>query len=207
MANRIKALVFDLGGVLLNISYQKTIERFRSLGVPNPEIQFSKAQQSMLFEKFEKGEISEGQWLDEMEVLCQENANREQILEAWNSMLLDFPMERLNALKKLKESYPLFLLSNTNHTHIEYCRKNYHDPVNWAEFEGLFNQVFLSYEVGMRKPDPNIFEFVQETIGYEAKEIWYIDDSPQHIETAHKLDWNANHLTEDKDVLEFLKDL
>lgn len=199
-----KALVFDLGAVLLNISYQKTIKEFEKLGVKNFQKQFSKAEQSGVFEQFEKGEISEAEWIVEMQNLAGD-LSAQAIKKAWNDMLLDFPEHRLWMLEELAEKYPIYLLSNTNITHIEYCRVHYKSPVDWNHFEGLFDELFLSYEVGMRKPDHEIFLHVQTELGLAAKDIWYVDDSPQHVETALELGWDAHHLKEGVDVSELVK--
>lgn len=197
----IKAIIFDLGGVLLNISYEKTIEAFENYGIKNFKKQFSKAEQSKLFEQLERGTISEAVWLEEMLRLTEEQLSKEQILLGWNAMLLDFPVERFALLKELSKDYKLYLLSNTNEIHIENCREQYLSPFTWNKFEGLFDEVFYSYEMGLRKPDKAIFEKVVKEIGLEPKNCLFIDDSPQHVESASKVGINAYHLKDHEDVL------
>ena len=114
----IKSIIFDLGGVLLNISYQNTIDEFEKLGVDNSSAFYSKKSQTNIFNLLETGEISENELIREIQSSCK-SATRKQIIFAWNSMLLDLPKNRTNLLENLKEKYQLFLLSNTNAIHIK----------------------------------------------------------------------------------------
>ena len=112
-----KAIIFDLGGVILNINYQKTIDEFIKLGIKNASILYSKKIQTNLFNQIETGKISSRKFLTELQNKTT-NANIDQVEKAWNAMLLDLPKERITLLKKLKSIYPLFLLSNTNAIHL-----------------------------------------------------------------------------------------
>ena len=119
----IKAIIFDLGAVILNINYQNTINEFRKLGVKNPSSFYSKTYQTKLFDQIETGKISEQDFLLEIQKKTT-NANIAEVKNAWNSMLLNLPKKRIALLKKLTQNYSIFLLSNTNAIHIAYFKKS-----------------------------------------------------------------------------------
>ena len=98
---KIKSIIFDLGAVLLNISYQKTIEEFDKLGIKNSSTFYSKKLQTNIFNLLETGEISESDFIKEIQKHCTEATNT-QILYAWNAMLLDLPQHRLAIIKTIE---------------------------------------------------------------------------------------------------------
>ncbi len=118
----IKAIIFDLGGVILNINYQNTIDSFNNLGIKNPNLFYSKKSQTNLFDQIEIGEITEMEFLLELQKKIPK-ASVKQIKSAWNAMLLDLPEKRISFLRKLIPSYSIFLLSNTNVIHISEFKK------------------------------------------------------------------------------------
>ena len=112
-----KAIIFDLGGVILNIDYKLTITEFEKLGLKNADSFYSKKVQNPIFDKIEVGAISPKEFLEQLQKEC-DNASIELVENAWNAMLLDLPQSRLNYIKTLKNNYQIFLLSNTNAIHI-----------------------------------------------------------------------------------------
>ena len=113
----IKAIIFDLGGVILNIDYDLTIKEFEKIGVLNSTSYYSKSEQKKLFDDLETGKISEKEFIDSVK-LKTNNASDDQIKYAWNKMLLNLPLERLLFIKSMMCKYQTFLLSNTNSIHI-----------------------------------------------------------------------------------------
>jgi glucose-1-phosphatase len=196
---KIKSIIFDLGAVLLNISYQKTIEEFDKLGIKNSSTFYSKKLQTNIFNLLETGEISESDFIKEIQKHCTEATNT-QILYAWNAMLLDLPQHRLQLLKQLKTEYNIYLLSNTNKIHIsEFENKLGKEQYN--EFYQLFDKVYYSHEIGCRKPNAEAFEIIINENNLISEEVLFIDDSPQHIEGAKKLGIKTYHLLDDEDVI------
>tara|TARA_B110000444_G_scaffold239007_1_gene253078 strand:- start:66 stop:686 length:621 start_codon:yes stop_codon:yes gene_type:complete len=196
---KIKSIIFDLGAVLLNISYQKTIEEFDKLGIKNSSTFYSKKLQTNIFNLLETGEISESDFIKEIQKHCTEATNT-QILYAWNAMLLDLPQHRLQLLKQLKTEYNIYLLSNTNKIHIsEFENKLGKEQYN--EFYQLFDKVYYSHEIGYRKPNAKAFKIIINENNLIAEEVLFIDDSPQHIEGAKKLGIKTYHLLDDEDVI------
>ncbi len=194
--NTYKNIIFDLGGVVLDIDYNLTIEAFRSLGIANAEVLYSKAQQNTLFDDLEKGNITEKEFFDGMRRISGKQLSDEQIRMAWNALLIGLPRENVQLLQELKKTHRIFLLSNTNSIH----EKGYRELVTrlYETFilDELFEKSYLSHHIHMRKPDPEIFEYVLHDAGLKAEETLFIDDSPQHVAAAKKLNIHAHHLEE-----------
>ena len=200
-----KAIIFDLGAVILNINYQNTIDEFTKLGVKNAATFYSKKVQTNLFNQIETGIISSNEFLKALQKETN-NANITQLEQAWNAMLLDLPEERLQLIKKLKSNHTIFLLSNTNAIHINAFKKQLGDK-KWLAFCNLFDKMYLSHELGLRKPDSEIFEYILTEQKLIAEEVFFIDDSPQHIASAKKLGIHCHHLLEKEDVITLFPDI
>ena len=200
-----KAIIFDLGAVILNINYQNTIDEFSKLGVKNASTFYSKKVQTDLFNQIETGKITTEQFLNALQKETN-NATIKQVESAWNAMLLNLPEERLILIKELKKDYSIFLLSNTNIIHIDAFKKQL-GKIKWDEFSGLFDKIYLSHEVGMRKPNANIFEHILYEQKLKAEEVFFIDDSPQHIEGAKKLGIQTHHLLDTEDITTLFPDI
>jgi putative hydrolase of the HAD superfamily len=181
----IKNIIFDLGGVILNIDYQKTAQAFRDLGLEEFDELYSQAQQSNLFDRLDKGTITPDEFRQHIRTLSKDRLSYKEIDSAWNAMLLDLPSIRLHLLSNLKQKgFKIFLLSNTNIIHEESYMDYIEGIYGKDKFYNLFNKVYLSHHLGMRKPDPATFEFVLNENGLKANETLFIDDSIQHIEGA-----------------------
>ena len=201
----IKSIIFDLGGVLLNISYQNTIDEFEKLGVDNSSKFYSKKSQKTIFNLLETGEISENELIREIQSSCK-SATRKQIIFAWNSMLLDLPKNRTNLLENLKEKYQLFLLSNTNSIHIKEFKSRLGEE-KYSEFYNLFDKVYYSHKIGVRKPHSEVFRLVLNENNLNEKEVLFIDDSLQHIEGAKELGIHTYHLKDNEEITTVFPDI
>jgi HAD superfamily hydrolase (TIGR01509 family) len=200
-----KAIIFDLGAVILNINYQNTIDEFTKLGVKNASTFYSKKVQTNLFNQIETGMISSNKFLKALQKETK-NANIKQVEQAWNAMLLDLPEERLQRIKKLKKNHTIYLLSNTNAIHIDAFKKQLGNK-KWLSFCELFDKMYLSHELGLRKPDVKIFEYILKEQKLKAEEVFFIDDSPQHIASAKKIGIHCHHLLDDEDIITLFPDI
>ena len=200
-----KAIIFDLGAVILNINYQKTIDEFTKLGIKNSATFYSKKVQTDLFNQIETGMISGNEFLKGLQKETN-NANIKKVEQAWNALLLDLPEERLQMIKKLKNNHNIYLLSNTNTIHIDSFKKQLGNK-KWLEFCKLFDKMYLSQELGLRKPDIKIFEYILNEQKLKAEEVFFIDDSPQHIAGAKKLGIQCHHLLTDEDITALFPDI
>lgn len=201
----IKAIIFDLGGVIYNINYLKTIEEFNKLGISNAEYLYSKKRQSKLFDDFETGQISDYDFLIELQKKT-DNASLRQVKKAWNAMLLDLPMQRLNTLRKVKKKYSIFLLSNTNSIHINKIKKIL-GKKTFFDFYSLFKNIYFSHIIKKRKPNFDAFQLILKENKLIANEVLFIDDSIQHIKSAKKLNINTLHLKNNQEITNVLSEL
>jgi FMN phosphatase YigB (HAD superfamily) len=202
----IDAIVFDLGGVILNIDYQLPVRAFKALGIDDFSKHFSQAAQTTLLDDYETGRISSEAFVAEVAKFVNLGTNEEQIRAAWNSILLDLPEERLFCLEKAAENHRIFLLSNTNEIHINEFNRYLLETYRLPSLEPFFEKLYLSYEVGLRKPDKQIFEHVLADAALRPESTLFIDDSIQHIQAASELGINTYHLQQE-DVCDFLEGL
>ncbi|MDC6364976.1 MULTISPECIES: HAD family hydrolase [Flavobacteriaceae] len=191
----IKNIIFDFGDVFINLDKNatpKAMEEFGFTGL-TPEMDF-------LFKTYEKGLMSSVVFLETVSKLFP-RANETQLIDAWNSILLDFPENRLQFLEQLvqENQYRLFLLSNTNDLHIEFVKQQM-GTKDYSRFKDSFEVFYLSYEMGMRKPDGEIFEFVLEQNNLISTETLFIDDTKENTDSAADLGihvWNLQVGQED----------
>jgi len=187
MIQGVKNIIFDLGGVILNIDYNRTEKAFIDMGIENFPALYSQLHQSSLFDKFEIGQIGRDQFIGTMQEIAGIPFTEEQIVNAWDAMLLDFPLRRLQILQQLRLYYDLFLLSNTNEIHEEAFNNILMTSHGIPNIGVFFDKVYLSHRVGLRKPMPEIFERVLNDNGLKAADTLFIDDSAQHIAAAREL--------------------
>ena len=197
--NGVKNIIFDLGGVILNIDYKRTAKAFKEIGVINFDEIYSQAKQDQVFDKLETGELTPDEFREYMKEIVP-SLQLSAIDKAWNAMLLDLPAQRINLLKELKKKYRLFLLSNTNEIHIKCFRKIIEASYGENIFDSIFEHQYYSSDIGLRKPNADCFQYVLEKNGLEASETLFIDDSIQHVEGARKLKINAYYLIPGEDI-------
>ena len=182
----ITTLIFDFGGVLINLDLDRCIQRFRDLGVRNFEENLNNYGQKGFFLDFEKGNIGIEEFREEIRKLAQISLTDKEIDDAWCSFLCDIPDQKMNLLLELKKNYRLLLLSNTNPLHIEISAKN-----EFARFgltiQDIFEKCYFSYEMKMAKPDAEIFEAVLADSDVKPEECLFLDDGQKNIEQANKI--------------------
>jgi putative hydrolase of the HAD superfamily len=186
MIHNVKHIIFDLGGVLLDIDYSRTEIAFNKLGINNFGEIYSQLQQTNLFDEFEMGKIEEEEFIQTLKAYASDNVTDEQITEAWNAMLLNFSLQRLQLLNQLRIYYDLVLLSNTNSIHEAAFTKILKRDHNTA-LSFFFDKVYYSHKIGLRKPMKEIFEKVLADCNFIAEQTLFIDDSPQHIKGAKEI--------------------
>ena len=196
------AIIFDLGGVIIDLDYQKTIDAFVELGMNNFETIYSQASQQKLFNDFEIGQISPQYFINQLLPFLKNGTSPNKLVEAWNAMILSVPLAKIELLEKLKKKYPLFLLSNTNDLHVPLVRKEW-AKVTDKPMESFFNKIYFSHELHLRKPNADIFETVCELENLNPKTTLFIDDSIQHIEGAASIGLKTYHLKKSTDLIQF----
>ena len=195
-----KAIIFDLGGVLMNLSYQKTADAFKLLGLMDFEERYSQARQSGVFDAFETGKISPPEFRANLREWLSPETTDAQIDHAWNAMLLGMPADRIELLRLLKPHYRIFLLSNTNEIHLSEVFRMMQKDHGFPDLSGIMEKEYYSCRMGLRKPDPEIFKTVLKEQNLEPGEVLFIDDSIQHIEGARSVGILSHHLKEKEDL-------
>ncbi len=192
--NGIENVIFDFGGVVIDIDFNLTHKAFENLGVKNLDKLFSKAKQTELFDKFEKGILSDNEFRNEATKLLNINISEKEFDNAWNKMILDIPEKRIKLLQTIKSKYRTFLLSNSNKIHYALYYSELRTKHKIMCFEELFENVYFSFNTGMIKPDKDVFMFVIEQNNLNPEKTLFIDDSLQHIKAAEELGLQTYHL-------------
>jgi FMN phosphatase YigB (HAD superfamily) len=184
---QIKNIIFDLGGVLLNIDYNKTATAFQQLGFKNFDELFSQFKANQLFEDLETGKISDETFYQEVQKFATGDVKQQDIFLAWNAMLLDFRISSLDFLVSIKDKYRLFLLSNTNIIHLTAFKEILRKETGKSSLDGYFIKSYYSHEINLRKPYKDIYDFILKDGDMIAAETLFIDDSYNNIEAAKEL--------------------
>jgi FMN phosphatase YigB (HAD superfamily) len=193
---RIDNIIFDLGGVILNLDYHQTFHAFKKYAPQIDDDTFvGKSKQHTIFSDYEIGKISSRAFRDELNAFYQMNLDDKTFDECWNAMLFDLPLERIKLIQKLRSSgKKVFLLSNINEIHEHAVEERFSQFGFSHGFRELFDQAYYSHLVGMRKPNPEIFKRVLEENELRKENTLFIDDSVQHIESAERLGLKVVHL-------------
>ncbi|MCB2408069.1 HAD family hydrolase [Hymenobacter lucidus] len=183
-------LLFDFGGVIINIDYQLTLEAMRTLSQADSTIEFNQQNQAELFDLLETGRLTPAEFRAGLRRhYALHEASDEALDAAWNAMLLDVPAERLAFIAELRaQGHHTALLSNTNQIHIQEINRRLQAQYGLRHgIADCLDRVFYSQEVGLRKPGPEIFAHALREMNWKAAETLFIEDSFQHIETAQRL--------------------
>jgi FMN phosphatase YigB (HAD superfamily) len=185
-----KAILFDLGGVLIDIDYQATERAFIDLGVHDFAARYTQFAQEDLFDLFETGQISPQHFINKLLPITSPGTSPNQVYAAWNAMLGQFPPEKIEFLLMISKTTPIFMLSNTNAIHWDIVIQRWKNSCKLT-LDQVFQTIFLSHEIKQRKPQPSTFDWVLEQMGMKPNEVLFIDDSPQHVEGAKLAGLNA----------------
>ena len=190
MVTPVKNIIFDLGGVLINLDYQLTRKAFENLGIANFNDLYTQHHANPLFEQLEVGAIEPEAFYEALRQTTGLTLTNRQIETAWNAMLLDFPAERLHWLSQIKNKYNIYLFSNTNAIHynafINIYRKVAPQLGLDINFEHFFKTAYYSHTLGQRKPEVAAFEAVIRDAKLDPAQTLFIDDTLLNIEGAQK---------------------
>ena len=181
------AIIFDLGDVFINLNLQKSQNAFRQMGLREFDDDLKQANAD-----FEIGAISENDFLNNVQKKIP-TVPLDQIKMAWNFVIGEFPIYRLDFLKVLSTKYPIYLLSNTDQIHIQYFKEKVGKKF-FEDFENCFQKIYFSFEIGLRKPNAAVFELVLREQNLKAAETLFVDDKQENIEAAKKLGLQTWHL-------------
>ena len=203
----IKNIIFDLGGVIIDIDYNRTAEAFRRLGAFNFDTVYTQSKQDHLFDDYEVGRIDSNSFRQTLQKKLDIQVNDEEFDSAWNAMLLDLPKKRLDFIKSLRGQYKVFLFSNTNEIHLKEFFNICQRQNGFHTFEGYFDKEYYSHIFGKRKPHLDAFISLLNENKIEAQETILIDDSLQHVLGARQAGLYAIHLSKDGSIIDISFDV
>jgi putative hydrolase of the HAD superfamily len=190
MVTPVKNIIFDLGGVLLNLNYQLTRIAFENIGVQDFDAFYTQHKANPLFENLEVGAIEPEVFYESLRKATGLTLSNAQLETAWNAMLLDFPTDRLQWLDQIKNKYNIYLFSNTNAIHYKAFTSIYAQTAPLIglnpNFNHFFKEAHYSHTLGQRKPDVAAFDTVLSKSGLDPSQTLFIDDTISNIEGAQK---------------------
>lgn len=204
MNTTIKNIIFDFGGVILNIDHKKVEDAFKALGLHNFDRIFNHASQSNLFCDFEKGKISSALFRDSIRKLAGLDIPDEKLDHTWNKIICDYPAHRINLLQSVKTKYQLFLLSNTNSIHYDSYIPKFKNEFGF-DFNSLFVKTYWSFKIGIRKPGKEPYDLIISENGLHPTETLFIDDSIRNITSARETKMLAYHLAYPEDLTDLFE--
>jgi glucose-1-phosphatase len=202
--SKIKNIIFDLGGVLLNINPLLSLLELESISHINKDELLLKLANEKLFEKFDTGSLSPGQFRSGLCKVMNLQVPDSEIDRIWNKLLLDFPSSRVALLQQLKNNYRVFLLSNTNSIHFDDYTRKFSEKYAFPMTD-LFDELFLSFEIGLHKPDPGIYTHLLNSAHVIPSECVFFDDSLANVEAAVQQGIAGIHIS-DHDVTHYFED-
>lgn len=198
----IKNIIFDLGGVILNIDILRTQMAFEQLGLKEIEQFFRIGHASAMFKDYEVGALNDEAFVEAIRQRIGLPVSDADIVEAWNIMLLDFPSSRIELLEELGKHKRIFLLSNTNEIHLRAFQKIFREFFPGRDFNELFEKAYYSHEIRLRKPDLPAYELVLNENHLLPAETIFIDDAKVNVEAAERLGIKGFHLEPGKTILD-----
>lgn len=205
MAADYQAIIFDFGNVIIDINPELSFEAFSKISYKSVDKIKTLFAENQVFKKFETGLYSDDEFLDSIRQILGFPLNDVEIIDAWNALLLEVPNERIELLNNLKNRYPIYLLSNTNSIHIAKCNQYFKNKFGINKVADIFDKAFLSYEMGLFKPDPEIYNTVLEEIDLPAQKVLFIDDNLDNINSAKELGLQTIHINLPNNLTDYLK--
>ena len=190
----IKNIIFDLGGVIINLSVEKTHQAFATLSGLSIEEINNIVHQEAFFHDYEKGLISDADFRNHLRESMRLNVKDAELDRAWNAMLLDIPMKRIRLLAQLKSNFNLYLLSNTNNIHLECFNEQVHQLTGFPALDQYFHKAYYSHLLKMRKPDVEIYEYVIQSNHMVPQETIFLDDNKENLAGANKAGIRTFHV-------------
>ncbi len=208
LSKEFKNIVFDFGGVLLDIDYNKTFVALKKLlGIEFDPNTLSPNSLKVLHD-FEIGSISVETFLWNLQLISvKEMPQGLDLIKAWNAMLIGWDKDKFDFLLDLKSKYNIYLLSNTNELHLNWVYQDLKNNHNIEDFDTrFFNKTYYSHLIEKRKPNVDIFVFVQNDSRLTPSETLFIDDIRENVETAKSLGWHTYHHNPKENLIDVFKD-
>lgn len=203
---RIKNILFDLGGVILDIDVPATLKQFYELGFPADLLQYPINMVTDIFYKYETGRIDTVTFRNEIRKKTGVEMTDEAFDRAWCAMIVRIPEERTALMKVLTKRYDLYMLSNTSELHVPVFEKMYH-KASGITMQEAFKKLYYSFEIGCHKPDLEAWEYVIRDAGIVPGETLFLDDNIHNIKASQELGFQAIHIHERTNLMKLGFDL
>lgn len=201
LTDGIRNIVFDLGGVVVDIDLNRTFDQMKALGVPDLVPYVSKYSGGGFAEAFQTGHLSEQGFVEHLCQLAGRPLPYDEVERAWNAMILEYEPDRIHRLRSLKSRYRTFVLSNTNVMH----HRDFAFRVpGESDLRNLFEKVYYSHEIGLSKPSPESYLYVMHDAGLLPEDTLFLDDSADNVAAAQALGMRARQVTYGREWLEWL---
>ncbi|MFG6096603.1 HAD family phosphatase [Leptolyngbyaceae cyanobacterium CCMR0082] len=199
---QIESIVFDLGGVIVNLDYGLTIQAFSELAGYDVTQQYSQQSQADIFSKFEVGSITPAEFRRSLMQLLQFEADDEAINQAWSALILDFPPKRVELIRQLGQQKRIFLLSNINELHLATSDRKFAEAMgnDIGTLADQFERVYYSHLVGDRKPNTSIFQRVIDENNLDPAKTLFLDDTAHNLVGAQQIGLQTVHITQERPI-------
>ena len=205
-SQNIETIIFDFGGVVLDIDPQITIKELQKLGFKEVAKTQSKEFIEDIIRKFERGIYTPEVFRNRLRAFLDLDITDQQLDDAWNALLYDIPAERIEILEQVKKNYKMLLLSNSNEIHYDLYVRDLQLRFGYREFDELFHKAYFSFDLHLSKPDPEVFEFVIYQHDLDPSKTLFIDDNEMNIEAASKLGLRTYLLIKPELIRDIIKD-
>ncbi len=205
VSKNITTIIFDLGGVLFDIDYSLTQQAFIALGAKDFQQQYSQQMQHGVFDEFEKGLVSPAYFREVVLKWLPANITAQQVDNAWNALLIGFPKEKVQLVKRLRNKYKVLLLSNTNDIHLPAVMQMMDEAHGEGAMKQMFHKEYYSCKMGMRKPDLVIFEHVLKENSLNPSSTLFVDDLIQNVNAAGSIGIQTLHCTPQVNLFEYFE--
>ena len=202
----IKNILFDLGGVILDIDVNATLQGFYELDFPKELLSYPHNMNTDLFFRYETGKISTEAFRDELRKISGVDFSDGDFDRIWNKMIVRVPEERARLISKLKERYGIYMLSNTSPLHVPVYEQMYLEAAGSSVHE-VFDRVYYSFDIGWHKPDAGAWEYVVKDSGIVPQETLFLDDNIHNIKASQELGFQAIHIHERTSLVDLGFDL
>ncbi len=201
----IKNIVFDLGGVVIDIDFELTFNAFAQLSPYSLEEVKKIMSELNVWDVYERGTLSDQEFVTTIRKSLKLTQSDEEIIVAWNALLLELPKERIDLVKEINKKYSTYVLSNTSNLHIIGVNDILEKSTGENDLKNVFGKIYYSYEINRRKPDRDIYEFLLKDANIKPEETLFLDDNVDNVLAAQKVGIQTIHVEPPISILHYLK--
>lgn len=205
-STNINALIFDIGNVIIDIDYDIMVSEFKKIAKFDFREIIQYTHQDRFFDQFEKGQISAGDFRSTLRQYLKDETTDEQIDKAWNSILVAYPVSKFELLRRLRNKYKVYALSNINEIHLDGIDRYVKPAFGVSEMRRFFDHAYYSHEMGLRKPEKEIYQEVIKHAGLDPARTLFIDDKAENTDAAAAHGLQVYHLTDRDSLTTLLSD-